>query len=282
MPRIAFQGEPGAFSEEAIHRALGDRATPVPRPEFHDVAEAIAAGAAEYAMLPVENTIAGSVIPSYDILASAALEAFGEVVVPIHHCVLAVPGTTLQDVRRITSHPVALAQCTRFLRRSGIEAVASLDTAGAARQVAQAGDPAVAAIAGRGAAGRYGLQVLVADVEDRPDNQTRFLLLGSPGDRLPGLPGSAPGSAERSLLLVETPNRPGGLVGVLEPFAARGVNLTKIEARPGAEPWTYRFFLEIEADCRDPSLAPVLGAVERAASRTRLLGCYSRLWPRDP
>lgn len=277
MPRVAFQGELGAFSHEALQLAFGGDATPVPCRDFRDVGEALRTGTAPYAVLPVENTLAGSVLPSYDVLASESVRVVGEVVLPIHHCVLGVPGATADGLRRILSHPVALAQCTRFLRGAGVEAIATFDTAGAARQVAEDGDASVAAIASRATAGRYGLQVLVADVEDRPDNQTRFLALVRSDHPAVELPAPAPGDAEKSLLVVETDDRPGALVALLAPLAAAGVNLAKIETRPGAEPWTYRFFLEVDADCRDDRLAPALDVIARAASSVRRLGCYSRL-----
>lgn len=279
MPRVAFQGEPGAFSHEALQLAFGSDATPVPCRDFGDVGEALRTSAAPYAVLPVENTIAGSVLASYDVLAAEAVQVVGEVVLPIHHCVLGLPGATVNGLRRILSHPVALAQCTRFLRGAGVEAVATPDTAGAARQVAEDRDSSIAAIASRAVAGRYGLQVLVADVEDRPDNQTRFLVLVR-SDHVPAaLPAPAPGDAEKSLLLVEMENRPGALVALLAPLADAGVNVAKIETRPGAEPWTYRFFLEVEADLRDARFAPALDAIDRAASSMRRLGSYARLSP---
>lgn len=277
MPRVAFQGEPGAFSHEALRLAFGGDATPVPCRDFGDVGEALRTGAAPYAVLPVENTIAGSVLPSYDVLAAESVQVVGEVVLPIHHCVLGLPGATVDGLRRIVSHPVALAQCTRFLRGAGVEAVATPDTAGAARQVAEDGDCAVAAIASRAAAGRYGLQVLAADVEDRADNQTRFLVLVRSDHAPAELPALAAGDAARSLLLVETENRPGALVDVLAPLASAGVNLAKIETRPGPEPWTYRFFLEVDGDLRLARFAPALDAIDRAASSVRRLGSYSRL-----
>jgi prephenate dehydratase len=276
MSTIAFQGELGAYSEEAIVRVFGGEAEPRPCREFFEVGEAVESGVAELGLLPIENSLAGSVIPSYDVLASRALSVVGEVVIPIHHCVLGLPEATLDEVTRIISHPVALAQCTRFLRsRAGVEAVAVYDTAGAARLVAGSGDPNVAAIAGRAAALRYDLRILAEDVEDRPDNQTRFLVVARGGSALE-LQVAAAGSA-KSLLIIETANRPGALVRVLEPFAEGGVNLSKIESRPGEQPWTYRFFLEVEGEAGAPPVAAAIEAVRKVALTTRLLGSYPRL-----
>jgi len=275
--RVAFQGELGAFSEEAVHLLFGDGVEALPRREFRDVGAAVARGEAEYGLLPIENTLAGSVVASYDVLAGEALEVVGEVIAPIHHCLLGVPGARLEGVRRVLSHPIALAQCTRFfLEHPGIEAVAAYDTAGAAKEVAEKDDPATAAIAARAAAWRYGLEILAADIEDRPDNQTRFLVVARPGARPPHPPD--PGAPRKTALLLETENQPGALVQVLLPFASRGINLSKLESRPGPRPWTYRFFVELEADAASPEAREALAEVRRRSTALRILGSFPR-WP---
>ena len=279
-PRVAFQGELGAFSEEAVHRFFGEGACPVPCREFADVGRAVLDGSVDFGILPIENSLAGSVVGSYDVLAGGELEIVGEVITPIHHCILGVPGASLKGVSRVLSHPVALAQCTRTLRSmTGVEAVAVYDTAGAAKEVADRGDPTRAAIAGRGAADRYGLVVLAADIEDRHDNQTRFLAV---------LPAVADGTDPRrevrrsgsgglkTALLIETSNTPGALLRVLAPFAERGINLSKLESRPAGEPWSYRFFLEFDADATAPDAAAALDQVRSAARKLRVLGSYPR------
>ena len=275
--RVAFQGELGAFSEEAVRVFFGAAAEPVARREFADVAAAVLAGEAEFGLLPVENTLAGSVVAAYDVLATQPLEIVGEVVTPIHHCVLGLAGASLDGLTHVRSHPVALAQCTRWLAsRPGVQAVAAYDTAGAARDVAAGGDPSLAAIAGRGAAARYGLQVLAADVEDRPDNQTRFLaVVPRGGDAAAPLP-RPPGAAMKAALLAETANTPGALVGILAPFAARGINLSKLESRPTGEPWRYRFLIEIDADARGEDAAAALAEARAHASRLDVLGSFPR------
>ncbi|MBI4545681.1 MAG: prephenate dehydratase [Gemmatimonadetes bacterium] len=273
-PRVAFQGELGAFSEEAVRLYFGGVVEPVPRREFREVGEAVVSGAVEYGLLPIENTVAGSVVASYDVLGAGELEVVGEVIAPIHHCVLGLPGSSLERLRRILSHPVALAQCSRFLlQHPTIEAVAVYDTAGAAKEVAAAGDPSVAALAGRPAATRYGLVLLAEEVEDRRDNQTRFLVVsrrdgGARPERWRG--------PCKTALLVETDNRPGALVQVLLPFANREINLSKLESRPGAEPWTYRFFVELETDVAAPEAREAIEEVARRASSLQVLGSYPR------
>lgn len=279
--RVAFQGELGAFSEEAVRALYGEAATPVPLREFRNVGEAVAEGRVEAAVLPVENSIAGSVGASYDVLLSLPLRVVGEVVRPIRHCLLGVPGATPEGVRRAESHPVALAQCTEFLRaRPGIEAVAVYDTAGAARQVADAGDTGVAAIASRLAGERYGLEVLAADIQDRDDNQTRFYAVVAEGAGAEA-EAEAEGTERKTALVLETRNRPGALVAVLQSFAAHDINLTKLESRPGAEPWSYRFILELVSTDASAEAAGVEEAAAAAVS-LRVLGRFPPWRPQGP
>jgi prephenate dehydratase len=268
--RVAFQGELGAYSEEAVLRACGSDVEPVPCRDNRDVVQAVANGRVDLGVLPLENTLAGTVTASYDAIADeSAVHAVGEIVIPIHHCLLGVGAATLQSLRVVESHPVALAQCAGFLERHGwLEGRAAYDTAGAAREVARSNDPTRAAIAGRPAAARYGLVVLAADVEDRPDNQTRFVVISRAPAKL------ADGAAAKSILIISTPNTPGALVRVLVPIAERGLNLTKIESRPTGEPWTYRFVLEFEHVAGDPAANEALREVRAAAASFHVAGTY--------
>jgi prephenate dehydratase len=268
VTRVAFQGELGAFSEQGVRQLWGEDADPVPAREFVDVAQAVERGDVEFGLLPIENTLAGSVIGSYDALfACDALHVVAETVVPIHHCVLALPGATLDSLRTVASHPVALAQCDRFLRsRPHLVAQAAYDTAGAARDIAARRDPTAAAIAGRPAAERYGLEIVAADVEDRPDNQTRFFAIARAPMPL------ATGTPARSVVVLTTDNVPGALLRVLEPLAEHGINLSKLESRPTGEPWTYRFFLELEHAAGDELVSLAFDAVRRVSRSFRLLG----------
>jgi len=280
--RVAFQGELGAFSEEAVRSFFGDAAEPVPRREFRDVGQAVARGEAEFGALPVENTLAGGVGASYDVLAREPLRVIGEVVVAIHHCVLGVAGSGLQGIRRVLSHPVALAQAQRFFEsHPAVEAVAVYDTAGAAREVVKLGDPHTAALASRSAAARYGLTILAENVEDRPDNQTRFLIVtASPASPLPQGEGSRTQPIStgpwKTTVLLETANSPGALVGALQCFADRGINLSKLESRPGDVPWTYRFFLEFDTDANTQAASEALAGVAAHSTSVRVLGTYPK------
>src|SRR5581483_5316077 len=214
--RIAFQGELGAYSEEALLVAYPD-AVPLPEREFRDVARAVLEGRAELGLLPIENSLVGSIATNFDLIAESGLAVVGEVVSAVRHCLLGVPGAATGAVRRVLSHPVALAQCERFLGRlAGVEVVAFYDTAGAAAEVARRADPALAAVAGRLAARRYGLAVLAEGIEGEPHNQTRFLFVARARAAPPA------GVAAKTTLRLKLPHRPG--------TRARGVR------RGGAEP----------------------------------------------
>ena len=271
-PRVAFQGELGAFSEEAVVRYFGASSVPLPKRSFADVTAAVRSHETEYGLLPIENTTVGAVAAAYDQLDQPNLHIVGEVICPVRHCLLALPGTSLDSVRRALSHPVALGQCANFfLQHPHIEPVATYDTAGAAQQVAAAGDPHTAAVASQRAADRYGLAVLAADIHDRADNQTRFLVL-SPTPEIP----DANAAEHKTALLLETRNEPGGLVNALQPFAQRGLNLIRLESRPGAVAWTYRFFLEIDASPAQSPMRAALAEVESKALKVRVLGDFPR------
>ena len=181
------------------------------------------------------------------------------------------PGATLQELRVVESHPIALAQCAAwFASHPDIEARAAYDTAGAARDVARAKAPARGALASRVAATHYGLTLLATNVEDRTDNQTRFVVLERAPIALP------PATAAKTILMLEVDNKPGALVRMLTPLSAHGLNLTKIESRPTGEPWTYHFVLEFEHDANDGQVAVALAEVQRQAARTRVVGTYAR------
>jgi prephenate dehydratase len=267
--RVGFQGAPGAFGEEAILARFGaDGAEPVGLPTFADTFAAFARGDVEFALVPVENSYAGSVHEVYDLLMDCPQAVVvAEVIHPVHQCLMGPPGLGLDAVRRALSHPQALAQCAPFLRQRGIEPVAAYDTAGAARQVAAERPPLTAAIAGRGAARHYGLALLAEDIEAAADNSTRFLLLG----RKP----APPSERAKTSVLLWTAHRPGSLAACLNAIADCGLNLTKIESRPSREgPWQYVFYLDFEGHPESEAGRRAMAALERRAQRVRLLGAY--------
>lgn len=272
--RIAFQGEPGAYSEEALYVA-DPEATSLPCREFLDVARAVLEGRAERALLPIENSLVGSIATNFDLIADSGLSIVGEVVSPVHHCLLGVRGAAPDGLRRVLSHPVALAQCERFLRGlAGVEIVAFYDTAGAAAEVSRRRDLQVAAVAGALAARRYELDILVERIEDEPHNQTRFLLVAN-------APLTPPeGVPAKTTLRLRLPHRPGTLAQALAPFAKAGLNLTKLESRPDrATPWQYLFYLDVEGHIADPAMQQVLSALTAQGAEIKLLGDYPRFRP---
>ena len=267
--RVAFQGERGAFSEEAAVRLLGEGATLVPRPTFESLFAAVGEGLADLALAPVENTLAGSVHRVYDLLLESPLHMTAEVVIPIRHFLIGLPGSKAEEIKTVESHPVALAQCERFFAsRPDIRRVAADDTAGSVANVLRRGDPPRAAVAGRRAAEIYGGQILLEGLEDHQENYTRFVLLApEPSDV---------GDADKLSLVLKLAHRPGALHHALEPFARRGIDLLKIESRPlRGRPWEYHFYLDLRAAPRDTELTAALDELRDRAASLRVLGHYT-------
>jgi len=268
--RVAFQGEPGAFSEEAALQLLGPGITPVPRPTFDSAFRSIEEGLADAVLAPVENSLAGSVVRVYDLLVGSNLGIVAEIILPIQHRLIGCPGSSLDSIRSVASHPMALAQCEGFfLAHPGIKRVPAEDTAGSVREALSRGDKSCAAIAGRRAAEHYGGVILADDIQDNAENFTRFVLL-RPASGAP-LPAS---DAHKMSLAMRLAHRPGALLASLEPFAKHGVNLLKIESRPiHGRPWEYQFFVDVEAESAS-QLESALSEVRKATSDLRVLGLY--------
>ncbi len=266
--RVAFQGERGAFSEEAAVKLLGEEIALVPRPTFEAAFSAINDGLADYILAPIENSLAGSVHRSFDLLVDSNLNILAEVVIPIAHNLIAAPGAKFEELAVVESHPVALAQCEQFFSvNPRLRRVVTEDTAGSVRAVVRSGDRTRAAIAGRRAAEIYGGAILREHLEDNSENYTRFLLLSPSFD--------AAENADKLSLVFQLDHRPGALYHALEPFARRTVNLMKIESRPvHGSPWQYRFYLDLQASRRDPEVAAALGELESLVVDLRILGSY--------
>jgi prephenate dehydratase len=267
--RVAFQGERGAFSEEAAVKLLGGEVRLVPLPTFEAAFGAIAKGAADYILAPIENSLAGPVHRSFDLLVESPLTIVGEVIIRVEHNLIGPPGGTLEEVAIVESHPVALAQCEEFFSaRPFLKRIATGDTAGSVREIVQAGDRTRAAIASKRAAEIYGGQILREHLEDDPENYTRFLLLAPATEALPE-------KADKLSLVFRLAHLPGALYHALEPFARRNINLMKIESRPvRGLPWQYRFYLDLQATTRDPEVAGALAELEKLAVDVRILGSY--------
>jgi prephenate dehydratase len=267
-PRVAFQGAHGAFSEDAALKLLGDNIDLVPRPTFEAAFSAIDESAADYILAPIENSLAGSVHRSFDLLVESKLNILGEVIIPIVHNLIGVPGSSFERVTVVESHPVALAQCEQFfISHPRLKRIATEDTAGSVRDVLGSGDLTRAAIAGRRAAETYGGVILREHLEDNAENYTRFLLLS------PSLASFE--NADKLSLVFELDHRPGALFHALSPFAQRDLNIMKIESRPvHGRPWQYRFYLDMQASRTDPAVATALDELENLVVNLRILGCY--------
>jgi prephenate dehydratase len=268
--RVAFQGEFGAWSELAVREACGPAAEAVPCRTLREVFAAVEEGRAQLGVVPVENSRAGSVAETYDLLLEHSLAVRGEVAIRIEQCLLAPHGTALADVRRVYSHPQALAQCEAFLRRLGAEAVAVYDTAGSARRLAARPEAGAAAVASPRAAELYGLWLLARGIQDDPDNTTRFYVVGQQGPPLPGGCGRP-----RTLLCLAfaDDDRPGALFWALGVLAFWGLNLTRVESRPSRRrPWHYHFYLDVDAD--GEACAPALAELRGRGAEVRVLGTF--------
>jgi prephenate dehydratase len=269
--RVAFQGEPGAFSEEASIHLLGDVITTVPRATFEAAFTAIAEGAADALLAPVENSLAGSVVRVFDLLMGSRLAIVAETILPIEMQLIAAPGASLADIRSVASHPMALAQCERFFAaHPEWKRVPAEDTAGSVRETLSRGDKSCAAIAGRRAAEHYHGVILAESIQDNAENFTRFVLLLPEHDAASWVPPDA----RKVSLAMRLAHRPGALLASLEPFAKHGVNLLKIESRPiHGRPWEYQFFIDVEAS-DVARLDQALNGVRGATSELRVLGRY--------
>jgi prephenate dehydratase len=266
--RIAFQGERGAFSEEAAVKLLGEEIELVPRTTFEALYSSMQEGIADYVLAPIENSLAGSVHRSYDLLVSSGLHIQAEVVIPIVHNLIGIPGATFERITQVSSHPVALAQCERFFAsHPSIKRVATDDTAGSVREIMSAGDPTKAGIASRRAAKVYGGAILREHLEDHPENYTRFLLLATSAD--------VAENADKLSLVLNLAHKPGSLCSALGVFARRNLNLMKIESRPiPGSPWSYCFYLDLQASLKDRATREALDELKQFTDSVRVLGCY--------
>ncbi|HEY8185681.1 MAG TPA: prephenate dehydratase [Pyrinomonadaceae bacterium] len=266
--RVAFQGERGAFSEEAAVELLGEHIKLVPRPTFESLFAAIHEKAADCLLVPLENSLAGSVHRCYDLLLESSLHISSEVIIPIRHFLIGCAGSSFEGIKTVESHPVALAQCESFFAaHPQFERIATQDTAGSVAHVVKQGDRTLAAIAGLHAAKLYGGVVLRENLEDHAENYTRFVLLGSEANITP--------NANKLSLVLRLPHDGAALYYALEPFACRGIDLLKIETRPvKGRPWQYHFYLDLQASTNDTEVIEALADLDERARDVRILGCY--------
>ncbi|MCI0521230.1 MAG: prephenate dehydratase [Chloroflexi bacterium] len=270
---VAFQGEPGAYSEQAALDFYGEKINTLPCVSFDDAFDAISAGNCSAGMLPVENSLAGSIHRNYDLMLRHQLHIVGEYHLRVSHCLMALPGVALEEIREVHSHPQALAQCEHRLKQMGLMRIVEADTAGSARLLSQSGERRAGALASRRAAQVYGLNILVESMEDNPANYTRFLALERRAAR-----GLNPGvGVYKTSIVFSLPNHPGSLFKALSVFALRDIDLTKIESRPMAgKPWEYLFYIDFAGHAEQSHCRRALQHLNEIVVFFRLLGSYPR------
>ena len=266
--RVSYQGEPGAYSEQAAIEFFGDAIETLPCESFDSVFLKVETGDAERGIIPIENSTAGSIHRNYDLLLQNSLWIVGEQDLTINHCLIAHAGVGLTEIRKVISHPQALAQCERHLRELGeIEVAAVHDTAGSVRLVRAQEDTSVAAIASKRAAEINGMEILLENFQDDATNLTRFLVVACQGEK--------PAGAAKTSIVFTLKNQPGSLFKALSAFALREINLTKIESRPlGGIPWEYLFYVDFSGSTEENNVQRALEHLNEYATMLRVLGSY--------
>jgi prephenate dehydratase len=266
-----FQGEPGAFSQSAARKFLGENVKTRPYSSFREVFEALRSGAITRAVIPIENTLHGSVLENYDNILEYGFPICKETSIRISHQLIAMPGISLRKVRRVYSHPVALNQCRRFFEENPtLEPVPFYDTAGSVKMLSQESPPDAAAIASRDAALIYSGKILKKSIEDNRENFTRFFLLTKQAT------GQPPTSAKSKVSVAfSASNTPGALFRAMSCLALRGINIIKIESRPlVGKPWEYRFYLDFLGSVRDPTVQHAIANLKEMTQSCKVLGNY--------
>lgn len=270
---VAFQGEPGAYGDEAVQayfRQHQKQAKSIPYRSFADVFRAVASGEVDAGLVPVENSQAGSINDVYDLLRQHDLFVTGEISHHVDHCLLCLPGQQLSDITRVISHPQALAQSDVYLRELGVEIVATYDTAGSAKMVREEHLEKVAAVAGRGAAELYQLEILASGIQTIKDNYTRFIALSrEPAAR------AAANVRTKTMLVMATAHQPGSLYKCLGVLAANNINLLKLESRPSRQrPWEYVFYLDFEGHREETAVRTALADLAVHTTFCKVLGSF--------
>jgi chorismate mutase/prephenate dehydratase len=266
---VAFQGEPGAYSEEAAFRFFGKSTQGVPRETFDAVFEAVEMGKAPFAMVPVENSLEGSVTRAYDLLLDSPLMICGETELRISHCLIAIEGATMDTIKFVYSHPQALGQSRNFLNHLKAEIIPASDTAGSVRMIKDQGRLDSAAVASARAAEIYGLKIIATEIEDNPHNFTRFFVLSKED--------SPPTGNDKTSIVFTLKHKPGALYDCLREFAERKINLSKLESRPTRhQVWEYNFYMDFSGHREEKGIAEALKALEEHAVFVKILGSYPK------
>lgn len=274
-PKVAFQGERGAYGEMATLQYF-PHAKPLPLKSFQDVFDTAENGEVEYVVVPVENSIEGSINEIYDLLLQTKMNVVGEIYQRVRHCLIANRGAKM--IRYVHSHPQALAQCRVYLQKKGFKPMPTYDTAGAAKMIKESKMADSAAIASKRAAELYGMEILDEGIEDRKNNYTRFLVL-SPKKKKSGKSDPHDGYSQhyKTSIIFSVRHVPGALFGILGEFAIRKINLTKIESRPTKEtPWEYNFYVDFEGHLQNKAVHEALLSIETKTAYIKILGSYKK------
>lgn len=265
--KVAFQGEIGAYSESAVYSFFGSSAEVKPCKNLSDVFEIVEKEETHYGVVPVENSIEGSVNQTYDLFREYNLKVCGEIVLKISHCLIAHLGTQLNSIKTVCSHPQALAQCRKFLEQLGCTLISTFDTAGSVKMIKEGGLMKAGAIASERAAEIYGMNVLVKEIGDTQKNYTRFFVLSKQD--------SPPSGEDKTSIIFSVKSVPGALYRILEEFTAKDINLTKIESRPTKRaPWEYNFYLDFEGHRNEEKCREALRAIKNNTLFVKILGSY--------
>jgi len=268
--KVTYQGEAGAYSEMAVYKFFGHKVEPVPCKDFRDVFESVKTGAASNGVIPIENSIEGSVNQNYDLFLTYDLKVCGEVEIKLAHVLIGNPQTKLEDIETVYSHPQALAQCRNYLEKHKWEIIPAYDTAGSVKIIKEKQLFNAAAIASEKAAERYDMKILARDIADNPFNYTRFLVLAHED--------AAPTGDDKTSIIFSAKHAPGALYHALGEFASRNINLTKIESRPTkTTAWQYNFYLDFEGHRTEKRCTEALQALEKYATFVKILGSYPRV-----
>jgi chorismate mutase/prephenate dehydratase len=267
--KVAFQGERGAFSESAIYAFFGEKVDVKPCRDLTEVFDSVDKQDTQFGVVPVENSLEGSVNQTYDLFLTHDVKVCGEIIIRISHCLIANPNTTLDDVKAVYSHPQALAQCRRFLERLGRELIPTYDTAGSVKMLKEKGLKDAAAVASEKAAEIYGMKILAREIEDNPSNYTRFFVLSKEDSPRTG--------RDKTSIIFAAAHTPGSLYHALGEFAKRNINLTKIESRPTKQKaWEYNFYLDFEGHRSEKRCAEALEALAKGGAFLKILGSYPK------
>ena len=269
MTKVAFQGERGAYSESAVYQFFGSKVQVTPCKDFRDVFESVDKREVQAGVVPVENSIEGSVNQNYDLFFDYDLKVCGEVIVKVAHCLIVNPQTKLESVKTVYSHPQALAQCRTFLEKSKLELIPTYDTAGSVKLVKEKKIFNAAAIASEKAAELYNMQILSRDIADNKENYTRFFVLSQKDSPVTG--------KDKTSIIFSSKHEPGSLYHGLGEFSKRNINLTRIESRPTRKAlWEYNFYLDFEGHRTEPKRFEALKALEKYAIFVKILGSYPK------